>query len=409
MSVRLQPSGSSCWMKCTAQPGFIARHADQLPANTDTPYTIEGTKAHHLAAACLLMGYDAALFDDVEMAAHVKGYVELIQSWAEVPDCTLVVEESVPLFYSPEDRVGTRDACVVANDGSWLRIGDLKYGAGVSVQARYNTQLAIYGLSTVVQLEESGLYSFTDETLITLLIYQPRVIGEKPIRLWALTLRELREFCMEIELTANLIDSDPHSPLLRFAPSDSTCQFCEGSALCSARAGNLLGSAEMDSVTALTTTAKPSTPVFPAPERLSIAQLAKIVEVAPEMKKWLDRCEALGASLLHAAKPFPGFKLVEGKSNRDWEYPEVAESVLYEHLGGEIYTPAKLKSPAQIETLMKLHKETLPEGFDALLSDLIIKPKGNPVMVPENDRRTAFQQNPADFFTDLTQDGGLLS
>lgn len=408
MLVELQPSSSSRWLVCTASPGFIARHADNLPAESDTSYSREGTLAHELASTCILMGFDPALFDDVEMANHVKGYVETIQGWAATPNSTLYVERAVPLFYSPTTRKGTRDACVVADDSSWLRVGDLKYGAGVSVQAKKNPQLAIYAMSTILELEATGLYSFADDVPVTIMIYQPRVIGERAVRLWVPTVKELREFCAEIELTALTIDSDPHNPELVFAPGDKTCQFCPAVALCSARAGQLLGGVEVESVAALTRVERPSTPVFPSPERLTLAQLSKIVAIAPQMRTWLDNCETLGEKLLHQDKPFPGFKLVEGRSNRKWADPAQAELSLREHLGEEVLTKAALKSPAQIEELVKLYANTLPEDFDALLSSLILKPKGNPTMVPESDRRPRFCQNPADFFEDLTQDTGLL-
>lgn len=407
MIVDLQPSGASCWTVCQASPGFLARNAHRLPKDNGSSYSREGTLAHELASQCLLVGYDIGFFDDRSMALHVKDYVELIQGWASVPGSTLVVEYPVPLFYSPDKRTGTRDACVVALDCSWIKIGDLKYGAGVSVQAIKNKQLSIYALSTIDDLERSGLYAFEPTTMVTLMIWQPRIIGEEAKREWTITLAELREFCFEIGWIANTIDDNPHSPELVFAPSDKTCQFCDATPICEARASWLLGGLDVGADVAIREGKKL---FLPPPEVLSIEHLTRIVAIAPELQTWLNKCAAYGAAMLHDGISFPGFKLVKGRANRKWADESVAREYLEATMGKElIYTSPELRSPAQIEEEAK-HLTYLDdhENFWEELASLIVKPEGKVNMTREDDDRPAIDANPASVFEDLDQTTGMI-
>ncbi len=81
----------------------------------------------------------------------------------------------------------------------------------------------------------------------------------------------------------------------------------------------------------------------------------------------------------------PGFKLVEGRSQRQWKEEKEVEIVLKPILGDKIFAPQKLLSPAQMEKALKATRA------DALvyLGDLIIKPAGNPTIAPESDKRAA--------------------
>jgi len=378
-------------MKCTASPGFIARNRKNIPEDTGSEYSREGDLAHALAASTLLLGFDESVFPNKEMAIHVKGYKEKIDGWLALNNAILQVETKVPLFYSPTKRTGTVDACVITDH--CIFIGDLKYGAGVSVAARNNTQIAIYAMSKVRQLEESGLYSFNPTTIVGMMIYQPRVIGEPAVRLWETTLGVLRQFCEDIEKTAKAIEANPDGGV--FAPSDKTCQFCPAASLCSARAGYLLGGMEIQNGVAQLEVAEE--PELPPVELLTIKQLAKIIQFAPQIRLWLDKCETTGAAILHEGKNLPGFKLVAGRSTRKWSDPaEVIELCSqYGIDASELFTQPELISPAQMETLVKLRKA---EGLWTLLDSLVHKPEGKPTLVPEEDQRPAFRQNVANLF-----------
>lgn len=375
----LRPSGSKRWLTCTASAGLIAR-LEIVGEDEGSPYANEGTLAHECAAACLRHGFDESYFEgNLEMASYVKGYVDFIQKKVK-PETTLFVEQEMPIFYDVETR-GTTDAAVVHNDGSKVFIGDLKYGAGVSVQARDNTQLAIYALSLVRSME----YEFTPKTLVTICIYQPRIAEEEPVRLWALTLEELETFCAEIQATATSILADPVEQ--DYVPSDSTCQFCPASAVCAARAAYLLGELPREA-----NPLRVEGEELADPEQLSLAELARIVASRKHIAKWLTDCEEYAAKLLMEGKPFPGHKLVAGRGVRKWIDDE---AVVEKFLRGmfrrhEIYTE-KLVSPTQAEKLMKA-KGNVRKSSWAKFEDHMAKTTGGPTLASIDDPRPALNE-----------------
>jgi hypothetical protein len=69
----------------------------------------------------------------------------------------------------------------------------------------------------------------------------------------------------------------------------------------------------------------------------------------------------------------PGFKLVAGRSSRDW----ADEKKVIELLGDQAFGPRKLISPAQAEKL-KLSVDLEP---------FIRKTSGSPILVPETSKK----------------------
>lgn len=346
-----------------------------------------------------MMGYDESLFVDSDMAKYVKGYYDVIDKWRQLPGCQCEIETKVPLFYSAE-RTGTIDAYVVDSVNRRIFIGDLKYGAGVSVQARKNTQAAIYAKSKIKELGLDGKW------LVTIMIYQPRIEGEEAIRLWVITTDELDDFCADIDFTAAMILGGDEGV---FRPSDKTCQFCNGVSICTARATQLLGGA--DTGLEVTVLEEKKAVKLPPPDWLTVEQLVRIITVAPEILTWLNKCQATGAAMLHEGKKLPGFKLVEGRSNRAW-VGELSQVVgLFEAYGWraeDICTPAEVRSPAQLEEFAKSASLWEDDEFKAAFKALVYKPEGKPVMVPEDHKKPAIDKNLLDHFDDLTIDLDLL-
>lgn len=380
-------SSSSLWLACPAAPGFIDSNSDKLPPDSDSKYSLEGTEAHDYAAHALEHGYDASRFKDKAMAVHVKGYYDVVKGWADLPGAELFIETPVPLFYAPHED-GYLDAGVVTADNR-VFIGDLKYGEWMSVEAKGNTQLIIYALSFIEML--SSLYTFNDKTLVCLLIYQPRVEGERPVRMWALSLPELKQAGAEILRVGTSIYANPHAQ--KFNPSDKTCRWCPAASICGKRAAQLFSALPDDAVVVK------KSPQFPDPHCLTEKQLANIVRIAPAFRDWLKQCEATGHHRLSSGQSLEGFKLVAGRSIRKW-VDDLEAAMLLTELGLEPYGEAKVLSPAQAEELLSVDDRKR-------LQKLIVKPQGAPTVVPESDSRPAFRQNPADIFADLTQEPGL--
>lgn len=384
----LQPSAASRWLKCKASPGFIQQHADAIPDDS-SEWADEGTQAHDLGACLLKNTADRPIVSD-EMLAHVSEYVDFVRAKVE-PDHTLFVEQKVPLFYMP-DRHGYVDAAVIGPKS--IYIADLKYGVGVSVEAKKNAQLAIYGLSFIDYLISSGLYdSFDPNTLVTLAIYQPRARDGRVTRLWPLSLSELLDFCAEILATAKAIQEDPlNQP---FAPSeDPYCaSFCPANGLCGERAKHLLAGVPAE-------VAKPLESVLTLPDvaKLDVETLAKIVLAAKPLEAFFESARKRAYGLLEGGTVVPGCKLVQGRGSRSWKDEAEARRLLMLKFPVDECAPRELVSPAGAEKLLK--KIEVSTKFTNLLQAQIKENDGKLTLVPESDPRPAL--NPAALTEGLT-------
>ena len=118
---------------------------------------------------------------------------------------------------------------------------------------------------------------------------------------------------------------------------------------------------------------------MPPVATMSKEQVGKALEWEDSIDSWFEavRARAL-AELTLDADAVPGFKLVEGKTNRAWGDEAAAESA-FALLGDARYAPRKLRSPAQMEKLTD----------KAEVARWATKPAGKPTVAPSSDRRHA--------------------
>lgn len=225
---RLSPSAAKSWSNCTASISYIEANAHRIPKDDSSEYSREGTEAHDHASEVLL---GVKTIDDVpeNFRPYVAAYVD--HCLALIPDGVAPqVEASIPLWYQP-DQNGTVDFAVVTDERVIIR--DLKYGAGVLVSAHENPQLAIYAYSLVKSLED--IYDFTPETTVDIGIFQPRHREATTAEPWIISLKDLAEFCREIEYAVIQVQTGRG---LKFAPSegdDGACRWCKAKGFCEAR------------------------------------------------------------------------------------------------------------------------------------------------------------------------------
>lgn len=378
--IYLGPSAAKRWLRCTASPGFINRNADKLPRD-QSDYADEGIEAHnHAAKALEVYGlYDYDVIKDETMRGHVQGYVEFVLAKLE-PGDELLVERRFPLFYMPK-RNGIVDAGILRPGR--IIVNDYKNGF-ITVDAVENEQMAIYARNFVEHLLKRG-DKISEDTVVEMNIYQPK--EEQPVKNWTVTLAELYQFCERIARTASEILLNPDGGVF-YPEEDTVCRFCDAKPICTTRAAALLGELPGDVVPEAKVSIVPrETKVgFPAVESLTLEQVSKLLTVRQDLKKWLDEVSEYGRALaLEQGIKVPGFKVVEGKSNRQWRDEKEAEHVLgYRLTKDEIY-PRSMISPAQAETLLK--KKNLTTRLENMLSKVIIKPQGGQTLVPDSDPR----------------------
>lgn len=379
----LAPSSSARWMVCPAS----ARLEAQEP-NRDTVFTREGTAAHLFAEHCLNWLWKtgaesvgecperlkAALrekcekegFDWREMASAVwDNYVRLVyEDFLEArvidPDTVLLVERMYSLREYVPESFGSSDAVIISGDT--LSVYDLKYGKGVKVSAIGNTQMRLYALGAYLaqgELYEIGTLRAT--------IIQPRlgwtstdVIEAGDLLTWAE--RELKP------KAALAYEGDgPAVP-------GTHCKFCKVAHKCKALADFSTRCADCDA------------------EMLDNEGIAECLRKAPVVRTWLDAVEGHALEAALNGEKFPGFKLVEGRSVRAISDKEQAAARLAAR-----YDPSVYLKPQELRTISDLEKALTKKGFRELLEDLVVKPKGKPTLVPDDDPRPELNNAGEDF------------
>lgn len=368
----LSPSAASRWLTCTPS----VRLEEAFPDRTSEAAE-EGTLAHTLGELIIsntlgLMAkktYNLELkkvkdnkFYNETMQQHCEDYAAFViehynEALSRNKDAQIVLEKKIDLTKYVPEGFGTGDTVIVADQT--LEIIDLKYGKGVPVSSENNKQLMLYGLGVLESFD--FLYDIKE---VQLSIFQPRIDNTSS---WVIAADELRKWGEEFVIPTAKAAFEGTG---EFVVGDH-CRFCKAKAQCRALADHNLELAKYE---------------FKAGNLLTDEEVSDILKRADFFTKWISAVEDF--ALLESVnndKHWPGFKLVEGRSNRQYsDESKVAE--VYDNYGllEEDYYNRKLKSITDMEK--NLGKKT----FDKLIGPLLIKPAGKPTLVPESDKRPEY-------------------
>ena len=402
--VKLRPSDAHRWLVCRAAPGFVAANEHRIP-KVEYDYTKEGEEAHALAKVLLTTNVVPA-DTDPELLDPVRGYVNFVRAQMEKhPGATLIVEQAVDVFYT--DRKGYVDSAVITDDGAALYVNDYKHGRGVSVQAEKNPQLGTYAMSLVNELGD--LYGITDKTVCHLSIYQPRVVGEKAVRHWEITVKELKNHAEWIGAVAADILRDPFSQV--FEPGDHQCGFCPAAPICPSRGADLLGTADPELPAKLEI--KPPAHGEKVSLRdiatLTPEQLGRIIDIAGPLTKWLEKAKVHASALHQNGTLIPDHKMVASRpGNRRWKNKDEAEHLLRGLLHRSEFIEEKLISPAQAEEKLKARERPIRKSSWEKFNAAIERPEGSPILVPCSDERPELKDEQATDHFENEDDSSLL-
>ncbi|MFN2746939.1 DUF2800 domain-containing protein [Bacillus sp. z60-18] len=366
----LSASGSKRWLTCTPS----ARLEDQFEEST-SQYAEEGTLAHEISE--ILLQYHTGkitkvartrrlnklkkndLYSD-SMLEYVTNYTDtVIERFnaleADKGDATLLLEQRLDYSKWVPEGFGTGDAVIIA-DGV-IEVIDLKYGKGVPVDAEENTQMMLYALGALEQFEM--LY---DIEQIRMTIVQPRLDS---VSSYMLTHGQLMEWADGYVKQRAKMAWDGKGD---FVAGDH-CRFCKAKAVCTARAEKNLEMARYD---------------FKKPELLSKEEIGQILLEAEELRRWAKDVQDYAlAQAEHHGEKIPGWKLVEGRSNRKYADKEAVRNTLI----AEGFEPDQILTPREVLGVSALEKSIGKKAFNEILQDLVIKPAGKPTLVPESDKR----------------------
>lgn len=364
---KLGASNAHRWTVC---PGSVAAE-DGLP-DSSSPFAEEGTTAHELAERALRLPAGQGqlfldAFEDQEMADFVRVYVDYVNALAGNAD-DLLIEAQVSYGDWVPGGFGTADAVIVKGDT--LHVCDLKYGRGVRIDAEQNPQGMLYALGAWAETEV-----VFDIKRVQIHIVQPRL---DHISLWEISVDDLLRWAEWVRQRAEAtqVKDAPR------VPGEKQCRFCKAKATCAALQKYTEDAilAEFDALDDM-----------PKANTLTDDQMRQALAAKPLIEAWLSAVEAEVKARAQSPEGFAGYKMVEGKSNRQWADDWAAAAKLVELLGNDkAYTPPKLISPAQAEKA--LGKKRAGE-----IAGLIVKPSGAPVLALETDPRPAIGATIDDF------------
>ena len=347
----LSASSSDRWTHCPPSAKLNAAVQERA-----SPYALEGTCAHSLCEYLVLTALGRECQDPTE---NLDVYNSEMQDTAEsyrdffmeqvseakmfCADPVVCVEKRVDFSKWVPEGFGTADGLIVT-DG-YLQVIDMKYGVGVLVDAAENTQLSCYALGGIDLYD--GLY---DIQKVRLTIFQPR---REHYDTWDTTKDELLRWA-----------EDTLAPAAKLAIKGEGECVAGVKETCRARADYYL---EMASE------------AFKEPETLSTYEIAALLPKLPGFVSWADDLKEYALHEAIGGTKFPGFKVVEGRSNRRYSDEEQAIAAVSK-AGFDPFEHKILGITAMTKLLGK-------KRFEEILGTLVIKPQGKPVLAPESDKR----------------------
>lgn len=362
----LSASGAHRWMACTPS----ARLELEFEDNSGEA-AAEGTAAHALAehklrrALKMRSRKPVSPFDSDEMDTHTDDYVAFVlealsQAKLSCSDPLVLIEQKLDFSKYVPDGFGTGD-CVIIADGT-LHIVDFKYGQGVLVNADENPQMKLYALGALALFD--GIY---DIDTVSMTIFQPR---RENVGTFTVTKETLYQWAEEVLRPTARLAFDGGGD---YAPGE-WCQFCRAAVKCRARAESKLKLAALD---------------FALPPLLSDEEIAEVLASIGDLTNWANEIMAYAtdAAVRHG-KQWPGFKVVEGRSNRKYSDEEAVAEAAKAAGYRDIYRQSLI-------TVTEMEKLLGKPKFLEVLGGLILKPQGKPTLVPESDKRPAMNRSSA--------------
>ena len=368
----LSASSSERWLNCPPSARLCEAYEDK-----GSDYAAEGTDAHALCEFRLKQVLGIPADDPIEnlswyneemedCAAGYAAYVsELLETAKQTcADPVVMIEQRVDFSRWVKEGFGTAD-CIIIADGV-LNICDYKNGQGCLVLAERNPQMMLYALGALEIFD--GIY---DIDTVRMTIYQPR---KSNISVYEMDKADLYEWAnSELTQKAQLAYEGQGS----FSCGE-WCRFCKAKAECRERAEANLALARYE---------------FQTPALLADEEVADILGKVDALTAWASDVKEYALQQAVSGTAFPGWKLVEGRSNRRYT-SEAAVAAAVEGAGFDPYERKVLGITAMQKLLGK-------SRFEELLAPYIEKPQGRPTLVRSSDKRPEWNTAKNDFMEEM--------
>jgi hypothetical protein len=283
---------------------------------------------------------------------------KLLPAWEALND----IDPDGQMEYAVEQVVGFGDALpgvfgsadLVGRIGNRGILLDWKFGDGVPVEAEENPQALFYTAAAL--RTEATRWAFEGVETVEVIIVQP-----PHVRRWVTDLDRVRRFEAELIMAVKTAQR-PDAPL---ATGDH-CRWCAAKSICPLVNG-AVERAKRENIKAVN--------IFRLSEALASIDL---------LEGWIRDAREMAVELLEAGVELPGWKLVPKRAMRQWVNEQTALTALAE-AGCSAEELTELKSPAQVEKVLKKHKLAMPEG-------LITAVSSGDTLAPADDPRPASLQ-----------------
>lgn len=336
-------------------PGSV-KLAQSVPPRPTSKYAEEGSLLHDAIHKILSHGAsvdDFGLGDDL-IERKLRPALDALNEIDPNSQMEFQTEISVSFGGYLAGVFGSCD--LIGRIGNRAVVLDWKFGDGVAVDAVENHQLLFYAAAAM--RTDEARWAFEGVTEIECIIVQPPYVKR-----WTTTPGRVKAFERELydAVTTALRGNAP-------VKIGDHCKWCPAKPICPAMTGETERALriQLNSI---------------SPEGYSNALV-----IADRLEDWIKAVREMAQQALENDIAIPGFKLVPKRATRQWVNDEGALEALKE-MGLELdeLTETKLRSPAQLEKVLKKHKLELPKDHVVAVST------GNTI-APESDPRPAALQ-----------------
>ena len=367
----LSPSAAHRWIHCTPSVRLEEGVKDE-----GSDFAAEGTLAHAIASRKILetlgrphdeqdreIGELRERYYSEEMEGYTDTYRSIVlekfnEAKTRSKDAQLLVEVRLDFGAFLPDAFGTADAVIIADD--LMEVIDFKYGKGVKVDADHNPQMMIYALGAL----DEFLLDY-DIKRVRMTIVQPRIDN-------------LSECGMMVgELTAwRTVTLKPAAEKAFAGVGDQVpgewCQFCKVRATCSAIAEKARQICNED---------------FREARLISDEDIPGLLPLVPVLKGWLEDFASHALQRAMDGATIKGYKLVEGKSNRQI----TDQDALLGALLVKGYQRDDLLKKPELKAIGELEKLVGKKAFAEIGKPWLVKPQGKPTLAEESDKRPVWK------------------
>lgn len=335
----------------------------KMPPKPSSEHADRGTLLHNVIAE--LLEFDkkpaqciGAQYKDQVLTQELldEKIIPALEALDEVdPDKTMeyMVETRVSFGDFLPGVFGSTD--LLGRKGKRAIVLDWKFGDGVSVDAVENPQLLFYAAAAMRTPAASWIFEGAEE--IECIIVQPPMV-----RRWVTTPARIKEFEQEL-LYAVRLSSWPEPPM----QEGDHCRWCAAKPICPRMNG------------AVERALKAKLIEMPA------QQIAAQLRQADMIESYITDLRSLAFEMLQNGVDVPGYKLVAKQARRQWVDKAKIEAWADANGIEDAYEPPTIKSPAQLEKVLKKAKIEFP-------ADMVVSVSSGDTLAPDSDPRPAVLQ-----------------